>query len=84
MRLVIRGWLNGEKKFEEHLDIEEDQIEGIIGAAAADHAELLKSGPHMVEFEFLDEPDPNQRFVRIGTDPRRMVLPIAIDPKEPS
>lgn len=77
MRIAIRGWADGVLQFDERHDVaaEEDLTE-----MAEQHASrLLAAGEvHMIEIEFLDEPDPLQRFVRFGTDPRRMVAPISI------
>jgi hypothetical protein len=39
--------------------------------------------PHLIEIEFLDEPNVEQRFMRLGTDPRRMVKPYEVDLTNP-
>jgi len=79
IHLAIRGFANGQRLFEQLLTLEEEQIDGLIEAAARDHAEKMKRHElHMIEIEFLDEPDPLQRFFRFGTDPRGMVVPIQI------
>ena len=48
----------------------------------AAHSEELAAKLHMVEIEFLDEPDQNERYFRCGTDTARMGLPIGVDAGE--
>jgi hypothetical protein len=80
MRLAIRGFAGYLKKFEDRIEIDPDDIERLIPALAEKHGEALAAHRlHMIEIEFLDELDPMDRFFRIGTDPSRMVVPIAID-----
>jgi hypothetical protein len=55
---------------------------GTLEQLAAEHLALLVENPGFVEVEFLDELDPLQRFFRIGTDPSRMIAPIAIQISE--
>lgn len=43
-----------------------------------DHVAELASSPHMIELEFMDDPDPVNRFVRFGTDPDMMAFPIPL------
>jgi hypothetical protein len=77
MGLVVRGWSNGKLRFEDRLEVAE-MSEETVRAIAPQHVGLLErlSFPYMLELEFLDEPDPLQRFFRIGTDPRAMVKPM--------
>ena len=67
MRAHVRVFVNGALKHEEQITIDPNVRNTFIGA-----------DPCMLEIEFLDEPDINQRFFRIGTDPRAMVVPIKL------
>jgi hypothetical protein len=80
VRLCFRGWKTGVMKcaFEERVEVSDAEIESVLPRLAEKHAEMLAAGG-MVEVEFLDETDVKQRFFRFGTDPARMVRPIAID-----
>lgn len=74
IRLGIRAFSGKTLIFSEHIECEEKELDAI----AEEHIKRLLDYPkHMIEFEFLDEPDVNQRFLRIGTDPRGMVLPMS-------
>jgi len=75
MRLAIRGWKNGVLVFEEFT--EADEPDDLLPLAEK-HARNLMDGPHMLEIEFLDDPDLRGRFFRMGTDPAGMVNPIAV------
>jgi len=79
-RLAIRGFIRGVKQFEKRVEVN-DNGDG-LDVLAERHAISLLALPggdkHMIEFEFLDEPDPMQRFFRFGTDPAGMVRPSRI------
>lgn len=80
-RIAIRGFIGGVKQFEEHVDASEsgDELEGLAEKHALDLLARPGGDKHMIEIEFLDEPDPLQRFFRVGTDPAGMVQPIAVN-----
>lgn len=76
IRVIMRGFLKGDPVFTDHQEIDPDDIEGLIGRVAEQHARMMAAGEiDMIEIEWLDEPDPLQRFFRIGTNPAGMVLP---------
>jgi hypothetical protein len=81
-RLAIRGYIRGVKQFEERIYCPDD-AQG-LDKIAEEHARRLLALPggdrHMIEIEFLDDPDPSQRFFRFGTDQTGMVAPIAFTP----
>ncbi len=79
VRLAIRGFADGCKRFEDQVQIEETELDAVLPALAQKHGAALGYGSaFMIEIEFLDEPDLEQRFFRFGTDPAGMVQPIAI------
>ena len=72
MKLVIRGYGDGHLIFKERVESEEDPV-----SMAQQHCELLaRFERSMIEIEFLNELDPQQRYLRFGTDSRGMVMPI--------
>ncbi len=78
-RVAIRGFVGGVRQFEEFADCETSDP----AIMAVRHVQTLLALPggenHMIEVEFLDEPDPLQRFFRVGTDPAGMVQPVAVN-----
>jgi hypothetical protein len=80
IRICVRGWKAGVLAFEERLEMRDvAEMERLLPAIAERQIERLLSAPCLIEIEFLDEPDVNQRFFRFGTDPTRMARPLAID-----
>jgi hypothetical protein len=79
MYVTIRGFKNRERVFEDTIEVDSEHgLFDLVRTLAISHAQQLADGPHMIEMEFLDETDPNQRFFRFGTDPTGMVMPIEI------
>jgi hypothetical protein len=79
IRLAVRGFAGEVMKFEEVLDFDEDKLDALLPDLAEKHARAMAADQlHMIEIEFLDEPDLNQRFFRFGTDPAAMRDPVAV------
>jgi len=79
IRVIIRGYGDGVKVFEDRADIDDAALERVVGKMAEVHMRTLcKYEVHMLEFEFLDAPE-DERFLRFGTDPRGMVMPIKVN-----
>jgi hypothetical protein len=78
-RLIVRGYRKKELLFEEHHTITEADLENFLPRLGLQHAEAMAAGRlGMVEIEFLDSPDPEDRFFRIGVETDGMVMPIAL------
>lgn len=84
INLTIRGYGDGAQIFKQTVSVEETALDSLIPELATEHAGTLQMySRHMIEIEFLDEPNPLERFFRFGTDPAGMVRPIAIELGEP-
>ncbi len=80
VRLAIRGFAEGKRQFEDLVDLESEALEALLPALAEKHAAALASHElSMIEIEFLDEPNENERYFRFGTDTSHMVAPVGVD-----
>jgi hypothetical protein len=65
--------------FEEHVSVSDSDLAGVLPKLAEEHAARMAAHDlHMIEIEFLDELNENERFFRFGTDPSGMVMAIGI------
>lgn len=79
VRLAIRGYVGRRVMFEDRVEVGFDHLGGVLPALAEQHAtKLVAHELHMIEIEFLDEPNENNKYFRFGTDPSGMVVPVAI------
>jgi hypothetical protein len=77
-KLIVRGFGDGALVFEDDLEIiDEASMDRIMKRLIKTHITALARSyeVHMLEFEFPDAPE-HERFLRFGTDPRGMVMPI--------
>ena len=79
MRLAIRTYKRGVLQTIERIEVSPDDFANVMENLADKHAEAMIETPGHVEIEFLDEPNVNERFFRIGTDSSRMVKPVDLD-----
>jgi hypothetical protein len=74
MRVAIRGFVHGRVLFEDRCEIDVNALEKLLPTLAEKHAiAMTEHRLHMIEIEFLDEANENERFFRFGTDPSDMV-----------
>ncbi|HZT29366.1 MAG TPA: hypothetical protein VFA33_05760 [Bryobacteraceae bacterium] len=79
IRLAIRGYVGRTALFEDRIEVSPMDLDTVLPTLAEKHCEKLAAHHlHMIEIEFLDEPNEQQRFFRFGTDPSGMVTPIEI------
>lgn len=78
--LAFRGFANRKLLWEELVELEDDQLDDVLPGLAEKHAAAMVSHElHVIEVEFLDEPDVNERFFRFGTEPSGMKYPIKVE-----
>jgi len=80
VRLAIRGFVGKTMKFEDLVELDEEKLDSVLVQLGEKHARAMAAHElHMIEIEFLDEPDVSQRFFRFGSDPSAMKNPIAVE-----
>lgn len=79
IRLAIRTYKRGVLQTVERIEVSMEDMQNVLTDLASKHAEAMIETPGHVEIEFLDEPNVNERFFRIGTDFSCMVKPVELD-----
>lgn len=80
LKLAVRLFVDGHLKEDNTVEVELEQFPKLLLDTGLHYADVLDGDlPALIELECLDEPDPNQRFFRFGTDSRGMVEPIPLD-----
>ena len=80
IRIAVRGFADRKVVFEDRIAMSDSDLDTLVPKLAEQHATRMAAHElHMIEIEFLDEPNENERFFRFGTDEPGMVLPIQID-----
>lgn len=84
MNVTIRVFINGELRRQDTCKFAAEGPDESFVRMAANHMALIggPNVPHMIEFEFLDEPNINRRFLRFGTDPSLMAKPELVQPED--
>jgi hypothetical protein len=78
MRVRRRCWIDGVLKIDENTTHTPDDVKQF-----ADRVFRMSKGrPHMIELEFLDEPNPLARHYRFGTDTKMMAQPLPVTKAE--
>jgi hypothetical protein len=81
IRVAIRGFVGRQKLFEDLVEVEEKDLDELLPRLAEKHGTQMAAHElHHIEIEFLDEPDPLQRFFRFGTNAAGMVMPLIQNP----
>jgi len=78
-RLIARGriYIDGALIHQWDIGEDDDHERGFIEHVGR-FKERMIAKPHMIEMEFLDEPVA-ERFIRFGTDPNGMIIPLPVD-----
>jgi hypothetical protein len=71
--VIVRCYIDGKLRFTDKSKVKAIDFEAMVNK----HAAAAGDRPLMIEVEFLDQPEP-QRFLRFGTDPRGMVMPMPL------
>ncbi len=72
MRVAIRGFIAGKVLFDDRADIVSNNLHDLAEHYTTRLLSLPGGDRHMIEIEFLDEPDRSERYFRFGTDKRAL------------